>query len=495
MAKKVRIVLTLQLPAGKATPAPPVGTALGPHGINIVEFTKSYNEKTADKVGQVIPAQITVFEDRSFTFVLKTPPAADLLRKAAGDRQGRRDGRPRDGRHGHAGPGPRDRGDQDGRSQRQRHRGGDAPDRGHRAQHGHRGQSADARKGDHTRRLGRSDPGPATASPRTGEAADGRQGETWRSTARSTRRRRSSSSAITSIRPPRPSRSPRRRPSSASTRRSRPTCASAWIPVTPTRWCAAPSSFPRHRQARPRRRLRPGREGPGGAPRRRRRSRRRGPRQEDRGRLARIRRRPRDAGHDGPGRPPRQDPRPPRPHAEPEGGHDHVRHRACGQEVKAGRVEFRVDKGAIIHVSIGKVELRARRARPEPRDARRRDQPGAPERGQGPVHEGPDDREHDGTRHQGGPSGSARGSRGCLDVNRACGRCAPRSAAAGERVSGSRRGWRLANIRGDGIDLRVERVAWTIESTDRRRQPAPADRDRSLRFREPKPGVSVTVGA
>ena len=84
MAKKIRIVLTLQLPAGKATPAPPVGTALGPHGINIVEFTKSYNEKTADKVGQVIPAQITVFEDRSFTFVLKTPPAPDLLRKAAG---------------------------------------------------------------------------------------------------------------------------------------------------------------------------------------------------------------------------------------------------------------------------------------------------------------------------------------------------------------------------------------------------------------------------
>ncbi len=84
MAKKIRIVLTLQLPAGKATPAPPVGTALGPHGINIVEFTKSYNEKTADKAGQIIPAQITVFEDRSFSFVLKTPPAADLLRKAAG---------------------------------------------------------------------------------------------------------------------------------------------------------------------------------------------------------------------------------------------------------------------------------------------------------------------------------------------------------------------------------------------------------------------------
>ncbi|MGD0123609.1 MAG: 50S ribosomal protein L11 [Candidatus Limnocylindrales bacterium] len=88
MAKKIRIVLTLQLNAGKATPAPPVGTALGPHGINIVEFTKSYNEKTADKVGQVIPAQITIFEDRSFTFILKTPPAPDLLRKAAGIEKG-----------------------------------------------------------------------------------------------------------------------------------------------------------------------------------------------------------------------------------------------------------------------------------------------------------------------------------------------------------------------------------------------------------------------
>jgi large subunit ribosomal protein L11 len=84
VAKKIRAVVTLQLPAGKATPAPPVGTVLGPHGINIVEFTKTYNEKTAAQAGQIIPAQITIFEDRSFTFVLKTPPAADLLRKAAG---------------------------------------------------------------------------------------------------------------------------------------------------------------------------------------------------------------------------------------------------------------------------------------------------------------------------------------------------------------------------------------------------------------------------
>ena len=88
MAKKIRTVLTLQLPAGKATPAPPVGTALGPHGINIVEFTKSYNERTAAQSGQIIPAKITIFEDRSFTFILKTPPAADLLRKAAGVEKG-----------------------------------------------------------------------------------------------------------------------------------------------------------------------------------------------------------------------------------------------------------------------------------------------------------------------------------------------------------------------------------------------------------------------
>jgi len=99
VAKKIRIMLTLQLPAGKATPAPPVGTALGPHGINIVEFTKSYNERTAAQAGQIIPAQITVFEDRSFTFILKTPPAADLLRKAAGvDKGSATAGRDRAGR-------------------------------------------------------------------------------------------------------------------------------------------------------------------------------------------------------------------------------------------------------------------------------------------------------------------------------------------------------------------------------------------------------------
>ena len=83
MAKKVRAIVKLQVQAGKATPAPPVGPALGGHGINIMQFVKEYNERTADMVGMIIPAEITVFEDRSFTFVIKTPPAADLLRKAA----------------------------------------------------------------------------------------------------------------------------------------------------------------------------------------------------------------------------------------------------------------------------------------------------------------------------------------------------------------------------------------------------------------------------
>ena len=86
--KKVKTVIRLQIPAGKATPAPPVGTALGPHGLNIMEFCKSYNERTASQAGTVIPAEITVFEDRTFTFVTKTPPAYDLLKKAAGIEKG-----------------------------------------------------------------------------------------------------------------------------------------------------------------------------------------------------------------------------------------------------------------------------------------------------------------------------------------------------------------------------------------------------------------------
>lgn len=83
MAKKVKAVIKLQIEAGKATPAPPVGPAVAPH-LNVMEFVKQYNERTASQAGTVVPVEITVFEDRSFTFVLKTPPAAELLRKAAG---------------------------------------------------------------------------------------------------------------------------------------------------------------------------------------------------------------------------------------------------------------------------------------------------------------------------------------------------------------------------------------------------------------------------
>ncbi len=84
MAKRVRGYVKLQIPAGKATPAPPICPALGQHGVAIMNFVKEYNERTANQVGQIIPVLITVYEDRSYTFVTKTPPAADLLRRVAG---------------------------------------------------------------------------------------------------------------------------------------------------------------------------------------------------------------------------------------------------------------------------------------------------------------------------------------------------------------------------------------------------------------------------
>ena len=84
MAKKVSAIVTLQIPAGSATPAPPVGTALGPHGVNIMEFVKAFNAQTADKQGLIIPVVMTVYQDRSFTFITKTPPAAVLIKKELG---------------------------------------------------------------------------------------------------------------------------------------------------------------------------------------------------------------------------------------------------------------------------------------------------------------------------------------------------------------------------------------------------------------------------
>jgi large subunit ribosomal protein L11 len=88
VAKKIKAIIKLQIPAGKANPAPPVGPALGQHGINIMAFCKEYNERTANQAGSIIPVEITVYEDRSFTFVTKTPPASDLLKKALGIEKG-----------------------------------------------------------------------------------------------------------------------------------------------------------------------------------------------------------------------------------------------------------------------------------------------------------------------------------------------------------------------------------------------------------------------
>jgi len=88
MAKKVKAIVKLQIAAGKATPAPPVGPALGQHGVNIMAFVRDYNERTSGQEGTIVPVEITIFEDRSFTFVLKTPPASDLLKKASGLEKG-----------------------------------------------------------------------------------------------------------------------------------------------------------------------------------------------------------------------------------------------------------------------------------------------------------------------------------------------------------------------------------------------------------------------
>lgn len=83
MAKKIKTVIKLQIPGGKATPAPPVGTALGPHGLNIADFVKKFNDASKDRMGEVTPVEMTIYEDRTYSFILKTPPAAELLKKAA----------------------------------------------------------------------------------------------------------------------------------------------------------------------------------------------------------------------------------------------------------------------------------------------------------------------------------------------------------------------------------------------------------------------------
>jgi large subunit ribosomal protein L11 len=102
MAKRVKAIVKLQLPAGKATPAPPVGPALGQHGVNIMAFCKEYNERTASQEGTIIPVELTVYDDHSFSFILKTPPTAELLLKALGVEQG--SGSPREQKIGKISP-------------------------------------------------------------------------------------------------------------------------------------------------------------------------------------------------------------------------------------------------------------------------------------------------------------------------------------------------------------------------------------------------------
>jgi ribosomal protein L11 len=128
MAKPITAVVKLQVSAGQATPAPPVGTALGPHGVNIMEFVKQFNAKTASQAGMVTPVVVTIYKDRTFTFITKTPPAAVLLKKEAGIEKGSATSTARGG-EGHARPAQEDRRDQDAGPERDGPRRGDQHDR------------------------------------------------------------------------------------------------------------------------------------------------------------------------------------------------------------------------------------------------------------------------------------------------------------------------------------------------------------------------------
>ena len=139
MAKKVLTLIKLQIPGGQANPAPPVGPALGQHGVNIMEFCKAFNAQTQHENGRIIPVEITVYEDRSFTFITKTPPAAVLIKEALRLEKGSGGAEPREGRQADAGAGAPDRRDEARRPERARRRAGDEGDRRHRALDGRRG--------------------------------------------------------------------------------------------------------------------------------------------------------------------------------------------------------------------------------------------------------------------------------------------------------------------------------------------------------------------
>ena len=233
--KKVAAIVKIQIPAGKASPAPPVGTALGPHGVAIMDFVKAYNAATETQVGTIVPVEITVFEDRTFTFVLKTPPTPVLLRQKAGLEKASSDAGQDEGRVGHRGRRRRDRRDQDARPQRLRPRGRQAAGPRHRPLDGHR------------RRRARS-PTPTApdhpTTPRPGRprpAGSRHEGDTTMSGKKhvDALKRFDRDQFYT----PTEALEHRQGDGVGQVRRDRSTCrsASASTPARPTRWCAAPS--------------------------------------------------------------------------------------------------------------------------------------------------------------------------------------------------------------------------------------------------------------
>ena len=207
--KKLAAIVKIQIPAGQATPAPPVGTALGPHGINIMDFCKAYNAATESQRGMVIPAEISIFEDRSFTFVTKTPPDAVPAPPGRGDREGRGEPAHRQGGQGHERAGTPDRRDQDARPQRHRPRRRDRPGGGHRPLDGHRDHrlapaapiSSDPRTSTDRIRGASTEP---TRDPREpGPQGRAKSSARWRSPARRPSTRCGATTASRCSRPPR----------------------------------------------------------------------------------------------------------------------------------------------------------------------------------------------------------------------------------------------------------------------------------------------------
>ena len=321
--KKLVKTFTLQLPAGQATPAPPVGPALGQHGVNIMEFVKRYNAETESMRGDIVPAQISVFEDRSFQFILKTPPAAQLLIKAAGVQKGSGVPQQGQGRRDQPRAAARDRAEEDGRPQRERHRGRREDHRRYRPLDGHHRSRTDRRQSVGGRRRR-----PAINHRRF---EDMQRSKNYRKVAEQIDR-----SALYS-------------PAEA-VKLAKQTTTVKFDPTVEVamRLGRRPAQgrpdgprhgqpAARHRQDRPRDRVRGRREGRRGRGRRRRRGGHRRAGRPHPGRLARLRRRDRHARPDGQDRPDRADPGPARPDAEPEDGHRHDgrhqgRHRHQGRK-------------------------------------------------------------------------------------------------------------------------------------------------------------------